>query len=130
MYENSSFIDRFCLSIRIFTASIIASFNVIFPSYGDQLIYDIKKLSHIVDNDDYDYDYEEVLDSIQSSESGSCSLAEESSRFSPEPRPDEEQSYSSTHTDQSYERQGAPERDDGVSSHPNDSECQVLRSSA
>lgn len=119
MYENTSFIDRFCLSIRIFTVSVVASFNVFFPTYGDQLVYDIKKLGYIVDNDDYDY--EEVLDSIQSSESGSCSVAEETSRFSPEPRPEQEQSYSSTHTDQSYEREGVPERDVGVSSHPDDS---------
>lgn len=128
MYENRSFIDRFCLSIRIFTISVVASFNVFFPNYGDQLIYDIKKLNHLVYNDDYYY--EEVLDSIRSSESGSCSVAEEHSSRSPSPRPEQAESDSSTHTEQSYEREGAPSGDDGVSSHPDDSGEQVCGSSA
>ena len=119
MYENNSFIDRLCLSIRIFTVSVVASFNVFFPNYGDQLIYDIKKLTHLVYNDDYGY--EEVLGSIQSSESGSCSVAEGSSQRSPSPRPDQTESATSTHTEKPYEREDCPSRDDGVSSHPDDS---------
>lgn len=128
MYENRSFIDRFCLSIRIFTISVVASINVFLPNYGDSLIYDIKKLTHLVYNDDYGY--EEVLGSIQSSESGSCSVAEEYSSRSPSPRPEQSKSDSSTNTEQSYEREGAPSRDDGVSSHPDDCGEQVCGSSA
>ena len=78
MYDNSSTIDRLSLFVRSSSISLLALFNIFFPKHGDTVTYNIKRMNYIVDNNEFDFEYDNETDlsSLRSSEQGSCSVAE------------------------------------------------------
>ena len=78
MYDNSSTIDRLSLFVRSSSISVLTLFNIFFPKHGDTVTYNIKRMNYIVDNNEFEYEYDNETDlsSLRTSEQGSCSVAE------------------------------------------------------